>query len=89
MAYTLTQENLALYKSLIENRNRKIAQWKTFTDSNQVVRCALSEMPTEECLFVDKGCCNCRKYKPAEFIVLDSQKVYYDTIEKYLNEFCH
>ena len=86
MSQTSSSLNLALCKQLIERRNQKSASWKTFVDSNNITRCALSEMPVDECLYVDRGCCNCRKYKPAEFVIIDSKKVDYHTIEKYLSD---
>lgn len=86
MSLNFNRKDIAFFKRLIDARNKKLAQWKTFTDSNQILRCALSEMPTEECLQMGNKCCNCRQYKPAEFITIDSQKVYYHTIEKYLND---
>ena len=85
MSSTLNNMNIALCKKLIDCRNEKLASWKTYIDSNQIQRCAISELPTEECLSVDIGCCNCRRYKPADFIMIDSQKVYYNTLEEYMN----
>ena len=78
--------NLALCKKLMDRRNERLASWKTFVDSNNITRCALTELPVEDCLNMDLGCSNCRKNKPADFAIIDSKKVDYHTIEKYLSE---
>ncbi len=86
MSETPCTLNLALFKKLIDRRNERLASWKTFIDTNNITRCALTELPVEDCLNMDLGCSNCRKYKPADFVIIDSKKVEYHTIEKYLSE---
>ena len=86
MSQTSSTLNLALCKQLIDRRNQRLASWKTFVDSNNIIRCVLTELPVEDCLNMDLGCSNCRKYKPADFVIIDSKKVEYHTIEKYLSE---
>ena len=86
MSQTSSTLNIALCKQLIDRRNQRLASWKTFVDRNNITRCALTELPVEDCLNMDLGCSNCRKYKPTDFAIIDSKKVDYHTIEKYLSE---
>ena len=86
MSQTSSTLNLALCKQLMDRRNERLASWKTFVDSNNIIRCALTELPVEDCVNMDSWCINCRKNKPADFAIIDSKKVDYHTIEKYLSE---
>lgn len=84
MSQTPCNLSVALRNKLLERRNQKLASWKTFIDSNNITRCAFSELPVEDCLIMDPQCCNCKKYKPCDFIIIDSQKIYYHELEKKL-----
>ena len=81
-------KKIALYQKLLDVREKKRSQWRTWVDSEGTKRCAETEMPVDECVQMCRlaggTCRNCKLVNQAEFVVINDEKVYYKDIESYL-----